>query len=189
MIVTGGQGYLFSHLKIHFDNIIYINEVKQYQKIIPDDLIIHFASPSDKYDFNKSDMHRTMIDGTVNMVNLAKRMNAHFVFASTMGIYELNDDYSIFKYAMEKYIQRELNSYCILRIPRVYSSDRPKGLIKQIKEDSIPQEDYDTIVKYITINDFVTFFLDNYKKQGIFEVNLDLYQTSQIKQIKQKFKI
>lgn len=142
IIVSGGHGYLLTHVLPYLNNnIIHVSDVYCYQDFLNVDMVIHFASPSDREDFKKPYMHKTMIDGTINMVDLAKRNGAHFVFASTMGVHTLENDYCIFKYAMEKYIQKELNSYSILRIPRVYSKDRNKGLIKQIKENSISQID------------------------------------------------
>lgn len=187
IVVSGGNGYLFNHIKpLLHDELIYTSNIFLYQDFINVDMVIHFASPSDKEDFKNPYIHKTMIDGTINMVDLAKRNNAHFVFASTMGIYQLENDYCIFKYCMEKYIQKELSSYSILRIPRVYSSDREKGLIKQIKENTISKSDIDKKIKFILIRDFLTFFMYNYKNQGVFEIEEKYYQIESIKHIKEK---
>lgn len=189
IIVSGGHGYLLTHVLPYLNNnIIHVSDVYCYQDFLNVDMVIHFASPSDKEDFKKPYMHKTMIDGTINMIDLAKRNEAHFVFASTMGVHTLENDYCIFKYAMEKYIQKELNSYSILRIPRVYSKDRNKGLIKQIKQNNINVNDMNNIIEYITIEDFMEFFFNNYNKQGIFEINQIKYKKNSIKQLSELYK-
>lgn len=122
------------------------------------DTIMHFASPSDVYDFNdKEKVVTTIVDGTINMINIAKEHHAKLIFASTMGVYEgeLSDIYTTSKLAMENYIKSVYNNYIILRIPRVYSKCRKKGLMRQIRDNTIPAGDMDNIISYITLQDFV----------------------------------
>lgn len=162
ILVTGWRGYLASNLikSISHNNNIILFEgdvrcSKAYDNI---DLVLHFASPSDRVEFlDVARTSSTIIEGTINILNIARSNNCRFVFASTLGVCYLDDDcvYKISKLAMEKYIMSMYNNYVILRIPRVYSKCRRKGLIRQLRDDIVPVTDYDKQIEYITINDFV----------------------------------
>ena len=145
--------------KLGDTNIIYyegdVREPKQYKNI---DTIIHFASPSDSIEFkDRFKTCTTIIEGTINMINIAIDNNAKIIFASTMGIHEHDIDniYTTSKLAMENYISSVYNNYVILRIPRVYDKDRKKGLMNSIRNNAIPEEDLDNVVEFITLDEFV----------------------------------
>ena len=144
------------------------------------DMILHFASPSDNEEFN--DIHKTsttIIDGTINMVKIAQANKCKLVYASTMGVYNplLTDTYCICKAAMDNYIRSVYNNYIILRIPRVYSKCRKKGLMKQIKNKSIPESDYNNVIKFISLESFVQQtlpVLTNHNQVLEYDVNMSM---------------
>jgi len=163
ILVTGGKGYLASNLLKNLsknnDIILYDGDIRIYKQYKNIDIILHFASPSDIYEFtNKEKTATTIVDGTINLLKVAKYNNAKFIFASTMGVYfniENVDNYSTYKLAMENYIKSVYNNYIILRIPRVYSKCRKKGLMRQIRENVISEDDNNNIIEYITLSDFI----------------------------------
>lgn len=173
ILVTGERGYLCSGICSYIEdnldsmNIInvpgdirYINATSQPEH----DIILHFASPSDRVEFSDyTKLTTTIIDGTRNMVDVANIFKTKIIFASSIGTEippEETGDlgqvmYGDCKRAMEHYIKNNCSQYIILRIPRVYSKCRKKGLIRQIREDHIPDNDMDNIVEYITLEDFI----------------------------------
>ena len=122
------------------------------------DTILHFASPSDDFEFkDKQKTASTIIEGTFNLLKVAKYNNAKLIFASTMGVYKpaMGDVYCTCKLAMENYIKSLYNNYVILRVPRVYSKCRRKGLMRKIRDNLIPDGEMDNTVKFITLKDFI----------------------------------
>lgn len=159
-LVTGYSGYLCSNLMKHLPGEIvkYDGDVRTYRHYENISTVVHFAGPSDTFDFNDREKTvTTIIDGTINLLNLTKSNSAKFIFASTMGVHfaSTNDIYSSCKLAMEQYIKNTYDNYLILRIPRVYSKCRNKGLMKKIKNNMIPLHDYNNIVNYITLQEFI----------------------------------
>jgi nucleoside-diphosphate-sugar epimerase len=208
-LITGGKGFLLSNfidfLKLYFRHVIYfegdISNSEQYSKIKKNykhiDCIIHFASPSDKIDFqNKNKVHDTMLTGSMHLIELAKFYQSKFIFASSMAVENITDlhtPYGAYKLAIEQYIIDSNLNYLILRIPRVYDASRNKGLIKQLKDNSIPSKDYTKIVHdIISLPDFIsstkytfkTFLFNDYQKRIFNYQNLE---NLSIEQIKNKF--
>ena len=156
IFTTGKKSYLLSHLNLKFTNL-------KKSKIV-----MHFGSPIDSSNLKrlKDSEHKCY-----ELVDYCKKTNKHFVFASTMGIYDLSNEYEKSKLRQEQYIKENLSNFCILRIPRVYSSDRNKGLIKLLKENKVPLTDFNKVLEYITIQEFQKWFFEKYKSNGIFENN------------------
>jgi nucleoside-diphosphate-sugar epimerase len=165
ILVTGENGYLarpiIEQLQ-HGNHIIeYREDVRKHKQFNQIDLIIHLASPSDRRGFeNKHKTITTIINGTINMVELANKHKAKLIFASTMGVHTFNidDEYCSCKRAMEHYIKVCCKRYLILRIPRVYSSCRSKGLIASLKENDVPDSDLDKSLEYIDLSEFIEQF-------------------------------
>ena len=165
ILVTGERGYLASGLinRLEEYNTIIpygfdVREYYVYHEVNPPTMILHFGSPSDVLEFQDSDKtSSTIIQGTINMIRLCRKSNTKIVFASTMGVYDSSMDnvYTTSKLAMENYIKSVYNNYIILRIPRVYSKCREKGLMRQIRDNTISVEDMDKEIEYITLQDFV----------------------------------
>ena len=162
ILITGAGGYLGSNLTNHLstNNTVhsYSGDVRSYKPYNNLDIVIHFASPSDDYEF--TDTHKTVttiIDGSLNMLKLASINDAKFVFASTMGVHNTNiaDTYCACKLAVEKYIMFTYNKYMILRIPRVYSKCRKKGLMRKLREKIVPDADMLKVVEYLPLQEFI----------------------------------
>ena len=162
ILVTGSQGYLAPALcnVLSKNNTIqpYEIDVRHSPKNVKCDCIIHFACPSDREDFKDANKTAsTIIEGTLNMIQLSRLNRCKIIFASTMGVYNPDPDdiYCTCKLAMENYIKSCYNNYVILRIPRVYSDCRKKGLMKQLRDNNVPDEDMHHQIEYMTLQDFV----------------------------------
>lgn len=181
VLVTGGSGFLLRNsLNVSNWNIINYKFNKEYKDI---DLILHFGSPTDSYDFkDKGSMACTMVDLTLKIVDEALSNNCKLIFASSMGALYLEDEYSIYKRAMEQYIQATIDNFLILRIPRVYGTDRTKGLMKKIRLNEV--QDYGKEVQYIDIEDFKEFFNECLNKTGLIQYEKELRKNT-IQEIKE----
>ena len=168
VLITGERGFLLRNCKFLFRdcNVQYYKPNTQYYDI---DTIVHFASPSDTFEFkDKLKLSKSMIDLTIELIKLAQELDAKFIFASSMAAEYLDNDYGINKKAMEQYIESYLSDYLILRIPRVYGVDKDKGLMKKIRLNEISEFDLkNQTVEYIDIEDFKIWFTDVINKTGI----------------------
>lgn len=184
VLVTGGKGFLLSNILPIYDNweIIHYKPGREYYGI---HLILHFASPSDSYDFkDKLNMATSMVDLTLKMIDIAYTNKCKLIFASSLAADVLQDDYGVYKRAMEQYIQASLEDYLILKIPRVYGKDRTKGLMKKIKLNHV--DDWDAQIEYANIDDFVLWFTRILNNLGIEYYSGDI-KCHSIKQIKELF--
>ena len=165
ILVTGGLGYLgkalLAKLKLHNTVTPFIGDVRSrdispYGFRGPVNMLIHFASPIDNTDPQKT--ASTIIEGTVNMVWLARKLDAIFIFASTLGVeypYNTDDVYITSKLAMENYVRSVYNKHMILRIPRVYSKCRNNGLMDKLRNNRVPEAHMTKLVKYMELDEFV----------------------------------
>ena len=188
ILVTGKNGFLLRNiLPLFYEHeIIEYNPTQNvYNGYFGIDLILHFASPSDSYDFkDKVRMATSMVDLTQTMVRIAEINQCKLIFASSLAADFLDNDYGIYKKAMEQYIQALVKDYLILRIPRVYGKDRKKGLMKKIEVNDVALDDFESTVGYADIQDFVSWFIANLNKLGIEYYTGDIrYHT--IRQIKE----
>jgi len=157
ILVTGEKGYLgkaFLNYKIND----FITLEDYFLNPCPEKLtkIIHIAGVSDKKDFkNIKKTTESMIVLTQQLVNLAKQNNIEFIFFSSEAAISDLDIYGTYKRSMEFYIKAFLKKYKILRIPRIYSSCREKGLIKLLKNKEIPKKDYNNTVEFLDLDEFV----------------------------------
>ena len=118
--------------------------------------IYHFAGPSDDFDFkNSKKTVETITIGTINMLELARKNKAKFIFASTKGVENPNNIYCYSKLLMEKYIQDNYDNWVILRIPRVYDKTRKKGLMKKLRLNMVIDDDMSIKIEYLTLNSFI----------------------------------
>lgn len=169
-LVSGHKGFLFSNISdLLGGTVVPYNYGSRYFGI---GMVIHFASPSDRYDFpDKQNMAFTMVDYSQSILEEAINNNAKFVFASSVAAEMLVDDYGVYKRFFEQYIQAKTDNHLILRIPRVYSKQRNKGLMKQLRLGDVPAKDMNRPVDYIDIEDFKVWFIDNIDKTGIISYN------------------
>jgi nucleoside-diphosphate-sugar epimerase len=155
-LVTGSRGFLCGHLCKHLPNTLDYGNVLNYYDINYVDAVYHFASPSDDYDFADSNKTiDTIVNGTINMLKVAQKNNAKFIFASTLGVESPNNVYCYSKLLMEKYIIDNYDNYVILRIPRVYDKSRKKGLMKKLRLHQISETEMQNTVNYITLPEFL----------------------------------
>tara|TARA_R110000796_G_scaffold247646_3_gene373478 strand:+ start:292 stop:906 length:615 start_codon:yes stop_codon:yes gene_type:complete len=178
ILLTGGNGFLGKHLckylSTNNDIIVYDKDIRlPITEILDIDTIIHLASPTDFEDLKDANkVVTTIIDGTLNMLNLARKTKSKFIFASTMGVYEkdLYYNYGNCKLSMENYIMNTYKEYIILRIPRVYDKSKIKGLMKQLRRGTVKESDLNNIVNFIYIDEFIDQtlkYINN--KNGVYE--------------------
>ena len=182
-LVTGERGFLLSGVMGEFKGEVISYEYgESYQNI---DVVVHFASPVDRYEFrDKRNMAHTMVDYSLSLVEIAKENNAKFIFASSRAAGVCDDDYGVYKKFLEQYIEANIYNHLIYRIPRVYGSERKKGLMKQLRLDDIDNpSDYNKSLHYLDIEDFRSWFKENLYNTGIVEYE-GLYRINTIEEIK-----
>ena len=163
ILLTGCNGFLGKHL---YKALSINNNVIGYNKDVrlpitenfDINVVIHLASPTDFEDLKDGNkVVTTIIDGTLNMLDLANKTKSKFIFASTMGIYDKDTTYAYgnCKLSMENYITCTNDNYVILRIPRVYDGSKIKGLMKRLRRGIVKFEDYNNTVSFIYIDEFI----------------------------------
>ena len=186
-LVTGSRGFLCGHLCKHLVDPLDYGDVCHYYDIDHIGTVYHFAGPSDDYDFKDAEKTLdTIVNGTHNMLRVAKRNNAKIVFASTVGVESPNNVYCYSKLLMERYIIDNYDDYIILRIPRVYDSSRKKGLMKKLRRGHVSQTDMSNVVDYITLGQFLeqTIAVLNHKN---IVYNYENIQSNTIAEIYEKY--
>lgn len=120
--------------------------------------------------------------GSTILLALMTISNRRIVYYSSEAVTEEKGLYSFFKKIHERLLRK---SDLILRIPRVYSKDRNKGLIKILKDKKY-KGSKNTKIKYITDSDFRDFYLRNLDKEGIVKYD-STYRVNTVKEIEELF--
>ena len=82
--------------------------------------------------------------------------------------------------------------YLVLNFPRVYSSDRKKGLINDLRNNLVPDQDMDIFVKFCDIEYAYQQLCDIFLNIDVFKfdklsMNLKNSHMMKIKEIKEKY--
>jgi nucleoside-diphosphate-sugar epimerase len=187
-LVTGSHGFLCGHLCKYLPNALDYGNVLHYYNIDYIGAVYHFAGPSDDYDFKDADKTLdTIVNGTHNMLRVAKRNHAKFIFASTVGVENPNNVYCYSKLLMEQYIIDNYDDYIILRIPRVYDKSRKKGLMKKLHLGHVSKNDMSNVIEYITLTSFLEQTITALNHKNII-YNYNNIQSDTIKEIHEKYK-
>ena len=172
ILTTGEKGFLLGSVINDLDgDIVPYRGHHGFYGYFGIDMVIHFASPNDRYEFqDKQNMAHTMLDYSIDVLRVALDNNAKFVFASSKAAGICADDYGVYKKAFEQYIQAKTDNHLIYRIPSVYGSSRKKGLMKQLRLNDLDDpSDYQQEVRYLDIEDFRKWFTENLNNTGIIE--------------------
>lgn len=157
-----GAGYLGSaiiqhiprewHIAKSIDDIYRINETYAISELW------NFACPTDNFEANLDKLLDT-VELSRKCVKFCKENDVKLIYASSWGSQTIQFStgyeklYGALKLVCE-YISQQLQDALILRIPRVYSSDKNKGLIKELKEGAHTGEPLE-IRDFMLLSDFV----------------------------------
>lgn len=155
--------YLFSKIK---DVSIYTNDFH------------FFYTPIDCRSFK--DFWRFI--GSTILLSLMTITNRKIVYYSSESVTEEHNRYSFFKSLHERLLRK---SDLILRIPRVYSSDRNKGLIEVLRSGKY-HGTKDIFLEYITDEDWRNFYKRNLNKEGIVKYD-SKYRKNTVQEIEDIF--
>ena len=97
-LVTGGSGYLGTHVQTFFDaddfsrrSGLDIRDEEAVKKVVDYDLVIHLAAHFDKDHSGAQECYRTNAEGTANVIR-NMRPGSVFVYASTKDVYGSHAD-------------------------------------------------------------------------------------------------
>lgn len=164
ILITGAKGYLGKHiidsyLFQDFEFIIFngdVRDIKNWEKYNQEYIkyIFHAGSPAANLnEYSEKYIKESIIKGTKNAIELSKTTQSTLVNFSTRGIYNCTNIYEDSKKIAYIETLNNCNNIINLIIPRVYSSDRKKGLIPKLQ--SIPEKDLERNIQYITIEHFL----------------------------------
>ena len=160
--LNGTSGYIGGELlkELLLKNKKVVTENRRLKDMKYSGFFIQIASPSDKDDFeNKLEMKKSMIDDVKHNINISIKNNLVFIFCSSIAAEEMNNQYGIYKKDIEniliEYSKIYNLKYLILRIPRIYSKDRPKGLMKQLRNNEVPEKDFSNVIHFMELPKFI----------------------------------
>ena len=192
VLITGQHGYLGKHIindsRFEEYDFIYfkgnINTKKNYEDYKENqfDQIWHLASPAaDLEEYPDDYIKESIIEGTNNIIDLAKKTNSKLIYFSSEASLYASDLYGKCKQKANKNVVQKLQTnYKILIIPRVYSKDRQKGLIA--KQTIDVAQDLNKLISYI----FLDEFLDEFKRMLDSKLKIETFET-QTTTIKEMF--
>lgn len=160
ILITGSTGYLGKHIMNYIDaEFIIVHErfndlnIFDYSDLNID-YVFHIGGPN-KVMGHDNEMYSSIVDGTNKIIDLSILLDAKLVYFSTMGIYNVSNIYERYKLEATLNIINKSNSYKILLVPRVYSSDRSDGLIGRLKVKLVNRGDFLKKIIYSDLDDFL----------------------------------
>lgn len=214
ILITGSDGYIASIFKQVFEYLNKCNfthqtkyyvtytNTKDLEKYLSNcentfDMIVHCGAPSsNKYDLGT--IIRGVRDQTSMLIDFCVDNDTLLVYPGSMVIFEESrpggsDKYQYYKKYDDFNIRSNMNlKYLILNFPRVYSSDRKKGLINDLRNNWVPDQDMDIFVKFCDKEDIYQQLCDIFLNIDVFKfdklsMNLKNSHMMKIKEIKEKY--
>lgn len=157
-----GAGYLGSAIIQSIPREWYIaksiDDIYRINKTYAIDEIWNFACPTDNFEANLDKLLDT-VELSRKCVEFCTNNNIKLIYASSWGsqTIQFSTGYEKLYGALKlvgEYISQQLPNSLILRIPRVYSLDKTKGLIKELKDGTYTGEPLE-IRDFMPLSDFV----------------------------------
>lgn len=121
--------------------------------------IWYFACPTDNFKEDKERLYDSL-EITRELTELCWLYEYKLIYANSMGAYNIDAEkdkyqkcYNALKLVNTTIIEESGCQYLILDIPRVYSYDKPSGLIKRLKDGTFKGKDFE--VEFILLQDFI----------------------------------
>ena len=149
-ILTGQRGYLLSHL---------------LKRGLPlEGYCYHFGCPIDSHSRRNQQLLEQHIEDTKVLIGLCRQYGLKMVYASSEAVRCADPDtqYKQTKLEVEGMLDPEQD--LIWRIPRVYSLDRDRGLIPELKAGIMPR--HNAMLAWVKLEDFMNEFLASLGETG-----------------------
>ncbi len=172
ILVTGYNGFLmqeimaselyseynFIEFKFRVENELSNDYIDDLRKLNISE-IWHFGGPSTIKDDDHTTIYNQIVLGTIRMNKLAFILDCRIVFASSEAVQFETSIYSSYKREAEEHLEDNFKihnvPYISLRIPRVYGSNKTRGLFKGFIEDTISPNDMKKKISYMDIRTFL----------------------------------
>lgn len=157
-----GAGYLGSAIIENIPRNWFVatsaNHAIQLAKSYGSDEIWNFACPTDDFEANFDRLLDT-VDLTKECAKFCADNGVKLIYASSWGSQYIHLSYGLEKLygalkLVNEFICQQLPNSLILRIPRVYSLDKNKGIIKELKDGTYIGEPLE-IRDFMSLPDFV----------------------------------
>lgn len=187
ILITGINGYvakIFDAVLLNTEHVVTTTELRGteleeylYENGKNIDILIHCGMPSSNDTYTDQELHSGIILQTYRLAHICKREKIYLIFPSShivdYGNGEINNNYKQCHIEASRLISRTGSNgglnFCIIKLPRIYSSERKKGLINSLRENKVPESDMDKAISYTDKEDiydwlgdfFESFKLDN----------------------------
>ena len=177
MYVIGyGGGYLLNHISKSTRDRQWITLTNSIRRVKCEldgyniSEVWDFACPGGNFTASnfKDQIFKTLND-TRKLIKWCNNRGITLIYASSLGVEDCeNINYFQKIYNTSKFLNEEMiKSYCknykILKIPRVYGSERFKGLIQNLRDETFTGN-FEDKIEFIDIDDFVSQTLEKLKE-------------------------
>ena len=164
-ILTGQRGYLLRHLlpRLPLEGYCY-----------------HFGCPIDSHSRHNQRLLEQHLEDTRVIAQLCRHYGLKLVYASSQEVMAPSGDtqYRTTKMLAESLLDPKKD--LIWRIPRVYSLDRDRGLISELKQGKMPRPN--NTLQWVKLDDFMVDFLGSLGETGV-RVYKGVVQVTKVKDI------